>query len=71
MRKLEYQLKIIHQIKSLTWTINFLNKQGIKHLAHIFELNVGKNSYTALTSLMSFFIQIIQSVKEKGTLPFN
>lgn len=70
MRKLEYQLKFINQIKSLPWNINFLNKQGLKHLASVIEQNVGKNCYNALTSLMKFFIEVLKFV-QKGPIPFN
>jgi hypothetical protein len=71
MRKLEYQLKIIHQIKSLQWIINFLNKQGLKHLAYVIESNVGKNCYTPLTLLMNFLIEALKFAQNKFPIPFT
>ena len=48
MTKLEYQLAIIQKVKNLKWVMEFIDKEGPKHLSEIILLNANKNSYRIL-----------------------
>lgn len=70
MKKIEYQLKVIHKVKDIKWIINFISKGGLKHLAEIVLVNLGKKNYQTLNLAMSFFIEAIQFT-QKNPLPFG
>ena len=70
MKKMEYQLRVIQKIKEMKWTLGFLSKGGLKHLAEVVIQNLGKGHYKTLNLLMTFFLEAIQFT-QKSPLPFG